>query len=130
MMTINDQIKDEKLQNDTNREAAKIYTLSSGKLHKYEYLTGEDILSSAQQQIIDQTKFIYSPLGKFFHKQIKTIEDQEKKQVDASNTLKYDNKITIEKYIYDPKDTPFISRQKEIFDKLIDERLEKITDLD
>ena len=42
MMTINDQIKDDKLQYDINREAAKISGLSSGKLHKYEYLTGED----------------------------------------------------------------------------------------
>ena len=38
-MTINDQIKNEKLQYDINRKAAKIYALSSGKLHKYEYLT-------------------------------------------------------------------------------------------
>ena len=45
-MTINDQIKDEKLQYDINREAAKISALSSGKLHKYEYLSGEDILPS------------------------------------------------------------------------------------
>ena len=49
MMTINDQIKDEKLQYDINRDAAKISALSSGKLHKYEYLTGEDILPSTQQ---------------------------------------------------------------------------------
>ena len=82
-MTINDQIKDEKLQFDFNREAAKISALSSGKPHKYEYLTGEDILPSNQQQIIDQTKFTYSPLGKGFDKQIKTIEGQGKKQVDA-----------------------------------------------
>ena len=68
MMTINDQIKDEKLQYDINREAAKISALSSGKLHKYEYLTGEDILSFNQQQIIQQTKFTYSPLGKAFDK--------------------------------------------------------------
>ena len=40
MMTINDQIKDEKLQYNINREAAKISALSSSKLHKYEYLTG------------------------------------------------------------------------------------------
>ena len=52
-MTINDHIKDEKLQYDINREAAKIFALSSGKLHKYEYLTGEDILPSNQQQIIE-----------------------------------------------------------------------------
>ena len=95
-MTINDQIKDEKLQYNINREAAKI---SSGKLHKYEYLTGEDILPSTQQQIIEQTEFTYSPLGKAFDKQIKTIEDQGKKQVDALNTLKSDNK-TIKKYAY------------------------------
>ena len=45
-MTINDQIKNEKLQYDFNREAVKISALSSGKLHKYECLTGEDILPS------------------------------------------------------------------------------------
>ena len=87
-MTINDQIRDEKLQYDINREAAKISALSSGKIHKYEYLTGEDILPSNQQQIIEQTKFTHSPLGKAFEKQIKTIEDQGKKQVEALENLK------------------------------------------
>ena len=71
-MTINDQIKEEKLQYDVNREAAKISALSSGKIHKYEYLTGEDILPS-NQQIIEQARFTYSPLGTAFEKQIKTI---------------------------------------------------------
>ena len=75
-MTINDQIRDEKLQYDINREAAKISALSSGKIHKYEYLTGEDILPSNQQQIIEQAKCNYSTLGKAFEKKIKTIEDQ------------------------------------------------------
>ena len=75
-MTINDQIRDEKLQYDINREAAKISALSSGKIHKYEYLTGKDILPSNQQQLIEQSKFTYSLLGKVFEKQIKTIEDQ------------------------------------------------------
>ena len=88
MMTINDQIKDENLQYNINREAAKISALSSGKLYKYEYLTGQDILPSNQQQIIEQTKFTYSPLGKAFDKQIKTIEDQGKIQVDALEKLK------------------------------------------
>ena len=87
-MTINDQIKDEKLQYDINREAAKISALSSGKLHKYEYLTGEDIFPSNQQQIIEQAKSTYSPLDKGFDKQTKTIEDQGKKQVDALKNLK------------------------------------------
>ena len=58
-MTMKDQIKDEKLQYDINREAAKISALSSGKLQIYEYLTGEYILSSNQQQIIEQTKFTF-----------------------------------------------------------------------
>ena len=75
-MTINDQIIDENLQYNINREAAKISALSSGKIDKYEYLTGEEILPSNQQQIIEQAKFTYSPLEKAFEKQIKTIEDQ------------------------------------------------------
>ena len=77
-MTIEDQIKVEKLQYDINREAAKISALSSGKLDKYEYLTVEEILPSNQQQIIQQAKFNYSPLGKAIEKQRKTIEDHGK----------------------------------------------------
>ena len=60
----------------------------SGKIHKYEYLTGEDMLPSNQQQIIEQAWFTYSPLGKAFEKQIKTIEDQGQKQVEALKDLK------------------------------------------
>ena len=45
-MTFEDQIKDEKLQYDINREAAKISALSSGKTDKYEYLTGGETLPS------------------------------------------------------------------------------------
>ena len=82
-MTIEDQIRDEKLQYDINREAAKISALSSGKIDKYEYLTGEEILSSNQQQIIEQAKFTYSSMGKAFEIQTKTIKDQAKKQVEA-----------------------------------------------
>ena len=73
-MTINDQIRVEKQQYDIDREASKISALSSGNIQKYEYLTGEDILLSNQQQT-EQAKFTYSPLGKAFEKQIKTIED-------------------------------------------------------
>ena len=81
MTTISDQIRDEKLQYDINIEAAKISSKSSGKLRKYEYLTGEDILPTNQQQIIEQAKFTYSPLGKAFERQIKTIEDQGKNKL-------------------------------------------------
>ena len=75
-MTINDQIRDEKLQYDINREGAKISAWSSGKSHKYKYLTGEEILPSNQQLIIEYAKFNYFPLEKAFKKQIKTIQDQ------------------------------------------------------
>ena len=80
-MKTNDQIWDEKLQYHINREAAKISVLSSGKTDKYEYLTGEKIFLSNRQQIIEQAKFTYFPLGKAFGKQIKKIEDSGQKQV-------------------------------------------------
>ena len=63
-MTIDDKIRDKKLQYDINRKAAKISDLSSDKIHKYEYLTGVDLLPSNQQQIIQQARFTCSPLGK------------------------------------------------------------------
>ena len=76
IMAINYQIRDEKIQYDINREAAKISALSSGEILKFEYLTGEDILTSNQQQIIKEAKFTYSPLGKASEKQIKAIKNQ------------------------------------------------------
>ena len=88
-MTIDDQVKDEKIQNDISREAAKIPSLSLGKFNKYEYLTGEEILPSNQKQIIDQAKFTYSPLRKAFQRQTKTIKDQGNKQVDALKSLEF-----------------------------------------
>ena len=87
-MTMEDQIRNEKLQYDINREAAIISPLSSGKIDTYELLTVEEILRSNQQQIIEQSKSTYSPLGKAFEKQTKTIEDQGKKQIDALADLK------------------------------------------
>ena len=119
-MTINDQIKDEKLQYNINREAAKISALSSGKLHKYDYLTGEDILPSNQQKIIEQTEFTYSPLGTAFDKQIKTIEDQGKKQVDALEKLR-------PKPIEDKRNNQ--SRAAIIFNDLINKRKELMNKL-
>ena len=122
-MTINDQIKDEKLQHDINREAAKISALSSGKLHKYQYLTGEDVLPSNQQQIVEQAKFTYSPLGKAFDKPIKTIEVQGKKQVDALEKLKSEETKPI-------KDTPNNqSTASVVFKDLINKRKELINGL-
>ena len=76
-MTINDQIKDDKLQFDINEEAAKISALSLAKIGKYEYLTGEEILPSNSKQIIEPAKF--KGKGKIFEKKIKTTEDQGEK---------------------------------------------------
>ena len=67
-MTINDQIRDEKLQYDIIREVARISALRSKEVTKYEYITGEEILPSNQKQIIQQAKFTYCPLGKAFEK--------------------------------------------------------------
>ena len=63
-MAIDDQIRDENLLYDINREAVKISALWSGKINKYEYVTGEGILPSNQKQIIEKAKFTYSPLRK------------------------------------------------------------------
>ena len=122
-MTIEDQIKDEKLQYDINKDAAKISALSSGKIDKYEYLTGEEILPLNQQQIIQQAKFNYSPLGKAFEKQIKTIKDQGKKQVKAIQ----DNKQLVNKDDY--KDKLLLSKEREIFKYIYNKRLDKIEEM-
>ena len=73
-MTIDDHIKDEKLQYDIIRKAARISATSSRKIGKCEYLTGKEILHSNQKQITKQAKFIYFPLGKAFEK--KNIKNQ------------------------------------------------------
>ena len=98
------------LQYDINREAAKISALSSGKIRKYEYITGEDILPSDQQQIIEQAKFTYSPLGNAFEKQTKTIEDQGEKQIIAIQDQRHVK--AIKKYSYNDDDSPWLLKQK------------------
>ena len=112
-----------------NREAAKISALSSRKIDKYEYLTGEEILPMNQQQIIQQAKFTYSPLGKAFEKQIKTIEDQGKKQVKAIQDKQIVN--INDKYDYkdDYKDKLLLSKEREIFKDIFNKRLNKIEEL-
>ena len=87
-MTIDDQIRDKKLQYDINREDAEISALLSKKVGKYKYLTGEEILPSNQKQVIEQAKVTYSPLGKAFLKQIKNNSRPRKKQVKALEDLR------------------------------------------
>ena len=125
-MRIDGKIRDEKLQCDINREAVKVSALSSGKIDKYEYLTGEEILPSNQRQIIEQAKFTYNPLGKAFQEQTKAIEEQGKKQIDAiinqnkrlSALTKNDDHKDDQKNIY-----------KEVFDKLVKVKFDEIEDL-
>ena len=52
--------------------------MPSGKIDKYEFLTGEEILPPDQRRVTEQAKFIYFPQGKSFEKQTKTIEEQGK----------------------------------------------------
>ena len=67
-------------------------------------------------------------MRKAFEKQIKTTEDQGEKQIKA---IQDQGQIkTIKKYAFDAEFTPIISKQKEIFNELVDERREKLTDLD
>ena len=123
-MTINDQIRNEKLQYDLNREAAKISALPSGKIHKYKYLTGEDILPSNQPQINEQAKSSYSPLGKAFEKQIKTIKNQGEKQIDALENLKDTNKQVVN-INDDYEDKLLYSKEREIFRNIYNKRFDK-----
>ena len=70
-----DKIKTNKAQYDLDREAAKIYALSSGELEKYEYLTREEL--GYKPGVVGKTKFEYSPLGKVFNK---GLDESDKKE--------------------------------------------------
>ena len=64
-MIINDKIRNEKLQHDVKREAAKYWQYYlSGQIDKCEYLADVEILPSDQSRIVEQAKSAYSPLGK------------------------------------------------------------------
>ena len=129
IITIEYRIKDDKLQYDKqkaaiNREAAKMSALSSGELDKYEYLTSEETFPSNQQQIIEQTKFTNSPLGKAFEKQTKTIEDQGKQQI---KTIQDNKQQLINNDDY--KDKLLLSKERKIFKDIYNKRLDKIEKL-
>ena len=85
-MTVEDKIRDGKLQHNVNRETAKILALSSGKIDKYEYFIDKQymvILPFDESRMIGQANFTYSSLREALRKQTKTIEDQGKNQIDA-----------------------------------------------
>ena len=93
-MTTDGKIEDGKLQQDINREAAKIPALQLGKIEKYEYLGGEQILPPDQRIILERAKFTYYPLSKAFEKQIKTIEEQGRIQAEALKVSKLNIQIS------------------------------------
>ena len=72
-MKIDERTRNEKLQYDINREAAKVSALSSSKIGKYEYLAGDEMLPSNYIQLIEHAKITYSPLGKAFKMQKKKL---------------------------------------------------------
>ena len=93
-MTTDGTIEDGKLQWDINREAAKMPSLQLGKVDKYEYLAGEQILLPDQRIILERAKFTYHPLSKAFEKQIKTIEEKGRIQAEALEVSKLNIQIS------------------------------------
>ena len=85
-------------------------------------------MPSNQQQIIEEAKFAYSPLGKAFEKQTKTSEDRGEKQIKAIQNKDFNK--SIEKANFDSDDDLAILRQKEIYNELTEEKKTEIKNLD
>ena len=118
------------MQYDIHREATKISTLSSGKIDKCEYLTNEEILPSDQSRIIEQTKWTYSLLVKIFEKQIESQGKKQIKAIEEHGKQPVESNTFIKKFDYDTaRYSPTLSKQKEVFNKFIDERYDKILEL-
>ena len=102
-MTTNDPIRDEKLQYDINRKAAELSALSSGKIDKYEYFTGEEILLSNQQQIIEQAKFTYSSLDNTYDNEDTPLISKQKEIFNELADKKIEEITNLDKQV-DPDD--------------------------
>ena len=102
-MTTNDSIRDEKLQYDINRKAAELSALSSGKIDKYEYFTGEEILLSNQQQIIEQAKFTYSSLDNTYDNEDTPLISKQKEIFNELADKKIEEITNLDKQV-DPDD--------------------------
>ena len=132
-MTINDQIRDEKIQYDINREAAKKYQ----PYHQVKFVNMNILLVKIyyhliNSKIIEEAEFTYYPLGKGFEKQIKTIEDQGQKQVDALESLKTQEQtkaITYNDDDDDDDDNEFLKQKEQIYNILFDKKLDEIQEL-
>ena len=93
--TLDDEIKASKDQYDLDKKADKIFALSSGRLEKYYYLTGEDF--GYKPEPIEKAKFGHSPLIQIFNKDLKNEgeKDKENKTFKTNSViLKYDQVIT------------------------------------
>ena len=85
-MTIDDKIRDEKLQYNINREAVKKSALSSGKLINMNFLQVKKyylLIKERWWNKLSLTRRRLCPLEKSFETQTKIIEDQEEKQIKA-----------------------------------------------
>ena len=114
-------LETKKLQNNINREAAKMLVSSSG----YQYHSGEEILSSNQRRT-SQVENAYSPLGKALVKQTKMIECPEEKQI---KTLEEHGKQLQNKKQPGNNDQVLLSKEREIFKNIYNKRLDKIDEL-
>ena len=74
--------------------------------------------------ISKQGKLTYSPFGKALEKQIKTVEDQGEKQIDALKDLKPKEQTKAITYKSDDNNDK-TSTSKEIYDELLEERIDK-----
>ena len=94
---LDNKIRANKAHYDLDRKAVKISALSSGELEKYEYLSGEDL--GYKPDVVQKTKFEYSPLGKVFNKGLdkdykkegllKRLKDIEEKNKDQLDKIEY-----------------------------------------
>ena len=102
---LNRKIKQNEAQYDLDRKEATISALYSNNLDKYEYLTGEDL--NLKQSTVEQAKFEYSPLGKFFNKgsseednkerhlkKLKNIEDKNEELLKIKNMAENIKEVT------------------------------------
>ena len=104
-----------KLQYDINREATKKSALLSGKIKKYKYLAGEDVLPSDHKRVIEQAKFTYFLLQKGFRNTNKNDSRARKKQIDAITDQNEKLGALANRYSY-----------KKIVKELVKERLDKM----
>ena len=92
---LDDKIKANQAHYDLDREAAKMFALSSKELDKYEYITGEDL--GYEPDVIQRAKFEYSPLGEAFNKVFKK-DDKNKKVIKYRNDFYYSSVHNFSKY--------------------------------